>query len=75
MLRFKNYKQVNIPGEGDALYVEGACSSNDDKPIAIGMRGELVPIAQGSTFEESDTGDIYMFDEDSKSWILFASVR
>lgn len=75
MIRFSNYKKVNIPGDGEALYFDGACSSDDEKPVALVMSGSMVPVAQGSILTETDTGDIYMFNEDSASWMLFASSR
>lgn len=37
------------------------CNSHDEKPTA--------GIAHGSMAEEVDTGDIYLFDEEAKSWI------
>ena len=41
-------------------YVEGNCLSTDEKPIEN--------IANGSILMEMDTGKLYMFDEENKTW-------
>jgi hypothetical protein len=41
--------------QGDKLYVEGFCTSQDSKPTS--------GIVTGSKITEVDTGDEYLFDE------------
>ena len=43
--------------EGGIKYIEGACVHDDTKPTT--------GIVTGSTLIEADTGDVYMFYEDS----------
>ena len=42
-------------------YVEIACLSSDTKPTE--------GIAQGSIAVESDTGDVYFFNEEGQTWV------
>lgn len=52
--------------EDGKLYIEGACVHGDDKPTA--------GIVTGSTLQEADTGDVYMFAEgDSPAWAKIAA--
>lgn len=44
----------------DCNYQEFAGLSTDDKPVD--------GLATGSVFLEVDTGDIYLFDEESSEW-------
>ena len=44
-----------------AFYIDGACKSTDTKPTRN--------IATGSCMIEVDTGDAYLYDEDSTTWI------
>lgn len=48
---------------GDKHYIEAVGLSTDSKPTA--------DVLTGSTFVEINTGDVYMFDEDSTSWLKF----
>lgn len=47
--------------EDGTTYVELACASSDTKPTD--------GIATGSVAVEADTGDKYLFDEDTSAWI------
>ena len=52
------YKSVPVAFENGLCtknYVEGSCSAADTKPTD--------GIAEGSTLTESDTGDVYMYNE------------
>ena len=40
--------------------------STDTKPV---YDAELRKIPNGSTFFEMDTGDVYLFDFDTKTWL------
>ncbi len=51
----------NIP------FLEIVGLSKDEKPT---VKIENVFIVNGSTFKEIDTGDIYIYDEESESWVL-----
>lgn len=51
---------VTVPG--GAEYIEIACVSTDTKPSG----GNL---ATGSVAIEVDTGDIYMYNEASSTWV------
>ena len=61
----------------DVMYVEYAGKSTDTKPTEYGkifvfVNGERIQksikICTGSVFIEVDTGDVYMFDEESSTW-------
>ena len=46
---------------GEEKYIEYAGLSTDEKPVSD-------MITTGSVFVEVDTGDAYLFDEESSSW-------
>ena len=49
--------------EGKKRHIEAAGLSTDTKPT-----GDIIT---GSTFVEADTGDVYMYDEESGDWLKF----
>lgn len=51
---------VRKPQLDDIHYVEISCLSTDTKPTGF---------ATGSTCLEVDTGDVYLYDEESAEWI------
>ena len=51
-----------LQGSDNKAYYEFAGLSTDDKPT-------MADIATGSCFLEVDTSDVYLYDEDSKSWM------
>ena len=61
MFRIIYSKKVTRAPDEDVFYIEGSCSSTDTKPTE--------GICDGSKVEESDTGDVYFFNEDSETWI------
>lgn len=68
MIRYAYMRPVATNKNGNTLenieYFEGYCTHADEKPI----RG----IANGSNLLETDTGDIYFFNEDSGTWVIMA---
>lgn len=61
--QFLNYETVN--GEIKATYyTEGFCVSSDTKPT-----GDSV--GNGSSLIEMDTGEVYFFDAEDKTWRKF----
>lgn len=55
----------NVKGSDPVQYLyfgEGDCMSTDEKPVD--------GIFNGSILSEIDTGNIYKFDQESKSWML-----
>lgn len=60
------YKKENnkFTNEGEIISAELRGLSTDTKPTEIGDK----TIANGSVFIEIDTGKIYFFDGDSKTW-------
>lgn len=61
MLRMTTVAEFTAPEDGMVLRrIEGACLSTDDKPN--------VDIASGSVMVETDTGDVYFYDEE-EGWI------
>ena len=61
MVRIIESKVVAKAPDENLFYVEGSCTSTDTKPTD--------GIADGSIFIESDTGDVYFYNEDSETWI------
>ena len=62
----------------EVAYAEYNGKSTDEKPTIFGqilniVNGERVTkdiaISTGSIFVEIDTGDVFFFDEESKSWL------
>lgn len=53
LMRFENHTAVN--------YVEICGDSSETKPTAN--------IVDGSTFTETDTGDVYMFNAKTAAWV------
>lgn len=62
MVRLINTNQ-SITGS-EAIYCEFAGLSTDTKPTSVAP----FKIAQGSIFTETDTGDVYMYDEENETW-------
>lgn len=61
MVRVIESHDVAVDGEKVTKYVEYSGLSTDEKPAG--------PISTGSVFIEVDTGDAYMFDEETENWI------
>lgn len=65
MLSWDIWKMTsNVKGSDPLQYLyygEGSCNSADTKPTE--------GIYNGSKLVEMDTGNIYMFDQDSMSWV------
>lgn len=59
LMRFENHTAVN--------YVEIAGDSSEAKPTTN--------IVDGSTFTETDTGDVYMFNGKTATWIKQFSLQ
>ena len=53
---------VRKPMQDDIHYCEFSGSSTVDKPTGV---------AGGSLFFETDTGDVYIYDEPSADWTLW----
>lgn len=51
--------------QDERQFVQAFAASSDQKPTAV----EGKKIAEGSMCVESDTGDAYMFNEASNSWM------
>ena len=49
------------------LYIEGACDGTEDKPTDY--------IADGSKMTESDSGDVYMYNLKTETWIKMYSIK
>ena len=47
--------------DNDLTYIEAAGTSTDTKPTE--------GIVSGSIYTEVDTGDVYLFDEESGQWV------
>ena len=47
-------------------YFEGYCSSDEDKPTEL--------VADGSNLIETDTGDLYMFNEKTATWSVRSTI-
>ncbi len=60
---YKTENTYNTP-EGDIITTELRGLSTDPKPVEIADK----EIGNGSTFIEIDTGKIFFFDGDSKTW-------
>ena len=58
---------VEKPITNAITYIEGACASTDSKPTA--------GIATGSILVEANTGDVYLFNEASTSWVKQFSLQ
>ena len=56
MVRILNSKSLQT----DVMYIEAAGLSTDEKPTS--------KVATGSTFQEVDTGKVYVFDEENQTW-------
>ena len=52
---------------GGSSYVEGFCNNDDTKPVD--------GIANGSNLIESDTGDWYFFNEETKTWSKWRELK
>ena len=50
-----------VDGTVPVMYVEGSCDSSETKPTDL--------IAEGSILVESDTGDVYFFNDKTTTWI------
>ena len=57
-------KQDVLNGETDKKEVEVRCSSQDTKPIS----DDVPDITNGTMLIETDTGKLYIYDEDEKEW-------
>ena len=59
--------EKNCEYEGGEIiqYIEGSLDSLDEKPTSL-PNGK---IADGSILTESDTGDVYFFNEKTATWI------
>lgn len=67
MISFDTF--ANLP---DGTYLELKGKSTDAKPIKIfEYYGTELEIANGSTFLEMDTGNIYFYDKEDFAWLLF----
>jgi len=65
-IRVTNAVPVDIAEDGKTLNtISGYCNSSDEKPTSVG---------NGSVLIETDTGDMYIFDEDAESWGKFGSI-
>lgn len=62
MVRVINTRFVGYTDGGESIqYIEGFCNSDDNKPTS--------GIATGSMLCEANTGDVYMYDEETESWV------
>lgn len=64
MVSLYKIENVNEKIEGKFVSCELRGLSTDEKPSTIGINN----IANGSTFVEIDTGDIYFYDETGETW-------
>lgn len=56
-------KSISVGNSGTDMiyYIEGSCDSSETKPTEN--------IGDGSIMVESDTGDVYFFNEDTTAWV------
>lgn len=60
-MRYLNEQYMETAQNGNIRYIEIACTSAETKPTT--------GVAMGSIATEVDTGDIYMFNETSGTWV------
>ena len=61
------HEHYSIPRFDGKKVVDASCSHDDEKPTD--------KIGQGSRCIESDTGDVYLFDEASGEWVKQFSLQ
>ena len=66
-MRYLKHATQEIRAGEALLYVEIAGDSTETKPTA--------GIVDGSQFLETDTGDIYVFNERSAAWVKMFSLK
>lgn len=66
-MRYLNYATHEIVNGQPMLYVEAAGASTETKPTT--------GIVDGSTFLETDTGDLYVFSEAGAAWVKFMTLK
>ena len=66
-------KIVGIDADGKHLhYIEASGDSSEDKPDEDSVGG---PIVDSSTFIESNTGEVYFWNEKTEGWIQQFSLQ
>lgn len=68
MIRATNSALVDYAQDGTPLYMADLFGTSSDTKPTTGY-------ANGSTFTEVDTGDIYLFDEDAGEWVQTISLQ
>ena len=59
MITYQKYIYAEQPENSPVYYAEGTCLSSDQKPEGL---------ANGSKLLEMDTGTLYMYDSENKTW-------
>lgn len=71
MIRYTKRVPVASETEGNTTtyitYLEGNCNSTDTKPTKN--------VANGSNLIETDTGDWYFFNEETKTWSKWRELK
>ena len=61
------YTRVAYYDNGNPVYYkEGTCDSTDTKPTGNAAKD----VSEGSSLVESDTGDVYFYNQKTDSWIM-----
>ena len=64
MVTINEIKNSKLKVDGDYIFCELSGKSTDEKPIEMDDK----KIDNGSTYIEIDTGKLYLFDLDTKTW-------
>lgn len=66
-MRYLKFNLIQIANNQSLHYVEIAGASTETKPTT--------GIVDGSTFLETDTGDLYVFNEASTAWVKLMALK
>lgn len=64
-MRIHYRKNCEYEGGEIIQYIEGSIDSSETKPVSLPNE----KIADGSILTESDTGDVYFFNEETNAWV------
>lgn len=65
MISIYKIESEKVTNEGGLILAEFRGLSTDEKPITI---NETDSIANGSSYIEIDTGDVYLYDAENQEW-------
>lgn len=66
-MRYLKFNLIEIANNQSLHYVEIAGASTETKPTT--------GIVDGSTFLETDTGDLYVYNEEGSAWVKFMTLK